>query len=341
MDYQNTHESLAKLVHSYPSVFVLTDENTQAYCWPVVEKVLAGATRISIPAGEKNKQLNTYQSVVEKLVAKGIRRDSLLINLGGGMVTDLGGFVAATINRGCDYANIPTSLLAMVDAAIGGKTAVDLGNLKNIIGSFKLPVSNFLNLDFLTTLPYRQLINGWMEMVKHAAIDGEKTWQAFPSSVPEASQVNQWKKLVTESAAIKQKIVNADFKENNLRKILNFGHTIGHGIEAAALQSEIDLLHGEAIGFGMILESAMMNAFYPNRDPFHNQLLQKIEPHLDNSPLQKIEPERVWQYMQHDKKNLGIEVNAACVKLPGEYDLQFILTENLFTQTWKSYVENS
>ncbi|MCH2488969.1 MAG: 3-dehydroquinate synthase [Flavobacteriales bacterium] len=248
------HKVLKQLQPS--KVFILTDTNTRNFCLQPFLKDFGNdldPTILEIPAGEIHKTINTCLTVWEQLSEKGADRNSLLINLGGGVVTDLGGFVASTFKRGISFINIPTSLLAMVDASVGGKNGVDLGMIKNQIGVIRNPELVVIQTTFLNTLPKNEVLSGFAEMLKHGLIASEGYWnklQAFDLNL--ASEAED---LIWESVLIKNNVVSTDPLEKGLRKTLNYGHTLGHAIESYCLASEekITLLHGEAIAIGMVL----------------------------------------------------------------------------------------
>ncbi|MBR7086160.1 MAG: 3-dehydroquinate synthase, partial [Prevotella sp.] len=207
-------------------LFVLTDENTQAHCWPMISRFpcMATATAVTIPSGDENKTLESLSQVWSALQKGGATRHSLLVNLGGGMLTDLGGFAASTFKRGMRFINIPTTLLAMVDASVGGKTGVNFGGLKNEIGVFSEAQAVIIDTDFLRTLDHENLLSGYAEMLKHGLLDTTEHWAQLlktpftPLSLP----------LLQRSIAVKKRIVEADPHEKGLRKALNLGHTFGH-----------------------------------------------------------------------------------------------------------------
>ncbi len=253
------YQDLIKQLHNdYSSIFLLVDTNTQEYCLPLfLDKIkfLRDKPVITIGAGEFNKHLETCKQVWNQLSELGADRKSLLINLGGGVVTDLGGFVAAAFRRGIDFINIPTTLLSMVDASVGGKTGVDLEGLKNQIGIMANPELVVIDPIYLKTLPDNEYRSGYAEMLKHGIIrDAEyfkklSKYQSFEDiDIPDK---------IHHSVSIKNSVVRTDPSEKYLRKILNFGHTLGHAIESYFLanSSKKNLLHGEAIAIGMILEA--------------------------------------------------------------------------------------
>jgi 3-dehydroquinate synthase len=242
----------------YSSVFIITDTNSNEYCLPVLLGHLVTDLTIEIVEfehGESNKNIETCIQIWEALTEIGADRKSIILNLGGGVVTDLGGFIASTFKRGIDFIHIPTTLLAMVDASIGGKNGIDLGNLKNQIGVITTPKMVLINSDFLSTLPQIEMRSGLAEILKHGLIYDKKYWQQFQDLTKLDN--SDFDAIIHKSIQIKNKIVTKDPKENGIRKALNFGHTLGHAIESYFLENEnkVTLLHGEAIAIGMILES--------------------------------------------------------------------------------------
>jgi len=243
---------------TYSKIYILTDSNTHEHCLPWFLSQLVTEIPFEIlemEVGETHKNIHTCESIWQVLLELEADRDSLLINLGGGVVTDLGGFVGATFKRGIDFIHIPTSLLAMVDAAIGGKNGVDLGTIKNQIGVIQPPVAVLIDTSFLETLPQNEMRSGLAEMLKHGLIYDREYWNEF-GKLNELSG-EDLDLLVHRSIAIKNEIVNQDPYEKNIRKALNFGHTLGHAIESYFMEhKELDnILHGEAVAAGMILES--------------------------------------------------------------------------------------
>jgi len=248
---------LKELLTKTNSVFILCDSHTEKYCLPFLFAqipALQNAFILIIPSGEKSKDWKIAMQLCEVLVEEYANRDALLINVGGGVVCDLGGFVASIFKRGISFIHIPTSLLAQVDAAIGGKTAINLKGAKNQVGTFYMPKAVFVFNDLLITLPFRHCVAGFAEMLKHGLIADENYWN-------ELKKIKYNKKgimnstLIEKSINIKKSIVNVDFKENNERKKLNFGHTIGHAFESYFMQQKIPILHGEAIAWGILVEA--------------------------------------------------------------------------------------
>jgi len=242
------------------TVFVLTDENTTKYCFPKLKKffeTLEPFDLIEIEAGELSKSLLVSERIWKTLKDCNADRKSILINLGGGVVTDLGGFIASTYMRGIRFIHLPTSLLAMVDAASGGKNGIDFDGAKNLIGTINRPLAVASNIDFIETLPLREVLCGWSEMLKHALIADKNHFEEL-IGINDFNKVN-WKDLINHNAAIKNDIVGQDIYENGMRKKLNFGHTVGHAIEAVFLEKneKYHITHGEAVAAGMIIAAEL------------------------------------------------------------------------------------
>ncbi|MEL7221837.1 MAG: 3-dehydroquinate synthase, partial [Bacteroidota bacterium] len=239
----------------FAGIAVLTDTHTAQHCWPLIEPYLAPLSPrlITVAAGEKHKSLDTCRHIWEQLFECGAGRNWCLLNLGGGVIGDMGGFCAGTYKRGIDFIQIPTTLLSQVDASVGGKLGIDFHGVKNSIGLFRDPRAVWADPNFFATLPDRELRSGFAEIIKHALIADAQQWQELASN-PQWNTTD-WADWVARSVAIKQKIVAIDPHEKGLRKALNFGHTIGHAIESYFLETATPLLHGEAIAAGMICEA--------------------------------------------------------------------------------------
>ncbi|RZL11258.1 MAG: 3-dehydroquinate synthase [Pedobacter sp.] len=239
----------------YSKVFVLTDEHTSVHCLPVFQQLLddfTGFDLIETSAGEENKSIDFCIGIWKTLLDFGADRKCLLINLGGGVITDMGGFIAATYKRGVDFVNIPTSLLAQVDASVGGKTGIDVDNAKNMVGTFSIPIAVFIEDVFLKTLPEKEMRSGSAEVLKHGLIADAAYFKELNDTGLHAITAAQ----VYRSVEIKNTVVTEDPLEKGLRKILNFGHTIGHALESYSLSNDkTPLTHGDAIAIGMICES--------------------------------------------------------------------------------------
>lgn len=299
----------------YSSLFVLTDTNTSMQCLPVIKNTLGEFTHIEMQAGETNKNLQTCEHIWEFLLAKNADRNSLLICLGGGVVTDLGSFVAGCYKRGIRYVNIPTSLLAMVDASVGSKAGIDFGGVKNSIGLFHQAEAIFIDPIFLESLPHRHLNNGKAEIIKHGLIASSSHFANFTATVKSIPSFH----LIKESISIKSAVVTKDPKEKGLRKILNFGHTLGHAVEAYSLQNESNfLLHGEAIAIGMIAEAWLSVKYCKLSEKEYNTIVKSIKeifslPNYSNSQVKEM-----MLFLLNDKKNKG---NNLCMSLLDEIGL--------------------
>ncbi len=290
---------------NYSNVFVLTDENTHRYCYPMISDVLGNHKVITIKSGEEFKTIETCCYIWEKLSGSGADRNSLLINLGGGVICDMGGFSASVYMRGIDFIHIPTSLLAMCDSCIGGKTAVDMNHIKNIIGSFTDAEAVFVYPKFTDTLPERHVLSGFAEMIKHAIIADQKLFSEFEEM--NCLPVN-FEDYIFSSLTIKQHFVSRDPYEKNLRKALNFGHTIGHAIESYFLENfpENYLFHGEAIALGMLTESHIAYTQKMIDKSQMNRIADFILKYFKSPILtSKNEIEIIAKKCLNDKKNIG------------------------------------
>ena len=279
--------------------FVLCDQITAELCLPVLKEMvdLQEFNLILIPTGESYKTIETCDSVWEQLTKVNADRKALLINLGGGVLTDLGGFAASCYKRGIRFVNIPTTLLAMVDASTGGKTGVDFGIFKNQIGVFSVPEFTWVHSIFLKSLPENQIRSGAAEMIKHGLIYDPKHFDEV------ISNFSDLKSLISESVSIKQAVVAQDPTEKGLRKILNFGHTLGHAIESFYLDTSTSLLHGEAIAVGMILEAYLSH----KKLGLSNDELLTITNHIqglyDLPIINPVHYQSIIELTKQDKKN--------------------------------------
>lgn len=312
----------------YSSVSVLVDEHTREYCLPALEKVLANAYPfhiIEIPSGEQNKTLATCEQVWAGLLQHNADRKGLLINLGGGVIGDLGGFAASCYKRGIAFIQVPTTLLSQVDASVGGKLGVDFRFGKNIIGLFRNPGLVVIHTGFLETLSDRQWKNGFAEIFKHALIRDAAQWQEL-KAIPSLRTVNM-EELVYHSVLIKKQVVEEDPYERNLRKILNFGHTLGHAVEAWSLEhDEKPLLHGEAIAAGMIME-AYLSGLHCGLSPDELEgIVHTLMSHYGIYPL-TAKMEDLWPYLLMDKKNSDGKVQCVLLESPGSPLTDMAITE--------------
>jgi 3-dehydroquinate synthase len=304
---------------SYSTLFIIVDENTYDDCLPDFMGAITGDYHfevLEIESGEINKNINTCTNLWEALSELHADRKSLVINLGGGVVTDLGGFVASTFKRGINFINVPTTLLAMVDASVGGKTGVDLGSLKNQIGVINQPEMVLVIPSFLKTLEERQLHSGYAEMLKHGLIQSSGYWETLKL----VSTFNGLDTMIYDSVIIKNKVVLQDPTEQNLRKILNFGHTLGHAIESYFLESENHetLLHGEAIAIGMILEAYLSHKLTGLPE---NELADIKETFLKRYDKVSFSSEDIYEILKllrFDKKNSHGKINFVLLNKIGD-----------------------
>ena len=325
---------------AYSQIFIICDANTQEYClesllnknlFPTLPKIL------TIPAGEKNKNIFTCLDLWHKLSALEADRNSVIINLGGGVVTDLGGFVASTFQRGIAFINIPTSLLAMVDAAVGGKTGVDLGVLKNQVGVITNPNLVVIDTTFLETLPKRHLTSGIAEMLKHGLIDSKEYWYKMENL--DANNKNNLEELIWESIQIKYKIVSKDLYEANIRKTLNYGHTLGHAIESYYLdhQTKESLLHGEAVAIGLILETYLSHKLLHFPVEALNKVSQSILRHYPKVNFDAKDIEEIIQLLKFDKKNRNGKVLFVLLNNIGSCSVDISTDKALITKAFEFY----
>lgn len=252
---ENALENLSSFLkeRQYSNMLVLVDENTGRDCYPRFKGLLPPHEKVEIPAGEIHKNLNTCTKVWAAITEKAFDRRGLVLNLGGGVIGDMGGFIAGTYKRGIDFIQIPTTLLSQVDASVGGKLGIDFQGFKNHIGLFREPQAVVIWPPFLETLPEREILSGMAEVIKHHIIADADAWNILKTII--GIQELDFEALIRHSIEIKSQIVEADPFEKGIRKALNFGHTIGHAVESYFLESETPLLHGEAIAIGMIAES--------------------------------------------------------------------------------------
>ena len=295
-------EALAECEHD--KIFVLTDETTVVKCWPVVKNYfsLKDAKVITIGAPATHKDLDTMVHVWKSLGEGGASRHSCMINLGGGMVTDLGGFAAATFKRGINFINIPTTLLSMVDASVGGKTGINFGGLKNEIGVFCDSKFVILDTEFLRTLDAENICSGYAEMLKHGLISDEKMWAELVGFDLAHPDLQLLQRMVGDSVAVKERIVEQDPHEHGIRKALNLGHTFGHAFESWALKRK-PVLHGYAVAFGLIPElylSVMKTGFPTGK---MRQTVNFIKEYYGSLPITCDDYDELIELMRHDKKN--------------------------------------
>lgn len=327
--------------HFFSKLFLLVDSNTKKLCIPHFLEAMGNDFSyviIEIEAGEKFKNLDTCLSIWNYLSDNGADRKSLMINLGGGVITDMGGFVASTYKRGIKFINIPTTLLSMVDASVGGKTGIDLGVLKNQIGLFSDPEMVLIDTVFLKSLSDREMNSGLAEIIKYGFTFDEQLWDTIKSLHKiDLKNVNE---LVHRSIVIKNNVVLKDQKEENLRKILNFGHTIGHAIESYFLENEEKnaLTHGEAIAIGMVIELFYSNQLFNFPMEQIDSLKSFVLSFYGKALIERKDFSPIIQLMQYDKKNVSGRVNFVLLSKMEECKIDVQVTENMLIDGIEYYL---
>lgn len=303
-----------------PKVLIVADSHTADTCLPLLPS-LSGFETVVIEAGEQHKNVETLQQVWKAMICSPLLRSDLLINVGGGVVSDLGGFAAATYMRGIRYINIPTTLLADVDAASGGKTAIDFGGIKNIVGAFHIPEATVISPAPLRTLPRKEFLSGWGEMLKHALLDSVEHLEYLLATEPLSLSDTELLSLIRRSAEVKLRITSQDPKEQGLRRSLNLGHTCGHALEALCMKRGEEIAHGHAVALGLLAE-LRMNPRFPA------ELYDRLQTHIRQlyRPVEITERDfpSLHEFLLHDKKNM----NGSCGKTayismdyPGKADI--------------------
>ncbi len=327
----------------FSKIFILVDENTKKYCLPILKEVtLFSFSTIEIKSSETHKNLDTLQQIWKTLTDKAADRKSLLLNLGGGVITDIGGFAAATFKRGMRFINIPTTLLGMVDASVGGKTGIDFNGLKNQIGLFTNPEMVLVYKDFLQTLPTRELQSGMAEVIKYGLIADIKIWKYFKELNSNSKISNE---IIQNSIQIKEQIVQTDPKEKGIRKTLNFGHTLGHAIETHFLSKskKKQLLHGEAVAIGMILATHL--SYQTKNLPLQTltAITSSIKNYYQNAIPKRISKKDyspIIDLLKHDKKNTNGKVNFILISAIGKPLLDCEVTDSEIVSALDYYSNN-
>ncbi|HMV13949.1 MAG TPA: 3-dehydroquinate synthase [Chitinophagales bacterium] len=313
---------------NYSALFAIVDENTKQHCLPIISEHIVGLHIIETQSGETNKNLYTCEKIWQQLITKNADRKILIINLGGGVIGDMGGFAASCYKRGVDFINIPTTLLSQVDSSIGGKLGIDFKYGKNLIGLFQNPKAVFISSVFFNTLPQRQFINGWAEIFKHALIQDSAQWNIYKQYDILSCHMDE---IVFHSLLVKKKVVEIDPYEKGLRKVLNFGHTIGHAIEAYSLEHEsTPLLHGEAIAIGMICEAYLSVKKCGLTADELNEIQTVLLKHFPKHDISTFDMNKIIESMRIDKKNEGDTIMAALLSAIGNsvYDIP-LTTEDI------------
>lgn len=333
--------ALTEAIGNHPSedIYILTDNNSLSYCYPKFADiaVLKNAHLITVDAGDENKNIDAAVKIWKYLSEHGATRKSLLINLGGGMITDLGGFAASTFKRGIRYINVSTTLLGAVDAATGGKTGINLMGLKNEIGVFNPADHVLIDVDFFKTLNQENLRSGYAEMVKHALIDTVDEWNAVMAFNLDVIDFEQLSELVGRSVRIKERVVEQDPKEQNIRKALNLGHTFGHAFETYSYRTNRPALHGYAVMWGLLCELYL--SFVKLNFP-KEELLKLKYMVRDNYGMFQIDCkdyDALYELMTHDKKNDSKDINFTLLSDIGEIHINQTADKELIYETLDFY----
>lgn len=329
--------------------FILADTNTASYCFPLLQRLQPGITEkqlISIDAGEDEKNISTLDHIWGFLQHAGADRNSRLINLGGGMITDIGGFAASSFKRGIKFIHIPTSLMGMVDAAIGGKTAINLGKVKNQAGSFAIPESVVIYPGFLDTLPWEEFISGYAEILKiglamDAGLWNDTNW----IGLSKANRLNIAGRLeegiLSKAVKLKADIVSRDLNDNEQRQCLNFGHSIAHGLEALYMKKGKVLMHGIAVVAGMICESMISNKLVGLSDDDMKLIIGYMT--RNYPPVDYLEKDiaDIISFIRHDKKNFDGDIRMSLIEAPGQCVYGVSCSESVISDCLKKYLQLS
>lgn len=326
--FENSLQELDKFIREskYTKVFVLVDSNTEIHCLPALQEALTDVDYdlIEVTPGEENKNIDFCIGIWRMLLDFGAERNSLLINLGGGVITDMGGFAASTFKRGIDFVQVPTTLLSQVDASVGGKTGIDMDNVKNIIGTFTQPKAVFINTGFLKTLEEREIRSGFAEVIKHGLIYDRSLF----NTVKEAGPTGLTDAIIYRSVEIKNEVVKEDPFEKGLRKILNFGHTIGHAVESYSLSHDkTPLLHGEAIAIGFICEAYLSVKKNGLSETALTETVHAIKAVYPSYNLKKESYPALLEIMKNDKKNNAGQISFSLLSEIGKCGFDLYCTE--------------
>jgi len=322
---------------NYSRILILTDRNTCIHCLPVLQAALPefdGYDVIEVDPGEENKNIDFCVGIWKMMLDFGADRQSLMINLGGGVVTDMGGFTASTFKRGIDFIQVPTTLLSQVDASVGGKTGVDMDNVKNIIGTFAQPKAVFIASTFLQTLDRRQLVSGFAEVIKHGLIADRAFYEKVKGLDVETVSLEH----IQHSVAIKNSVVTQDPLEKGIRKILNFGHTIGHALEGHSLANDRNpLLHGEAIAAGMICEAYLAHRINGLSEDALEDVIRTFRVHFPDYTFSPDIYDGLLALMKNDKKNAGNQIGFALLSSIGQCSIDVFVEEELIRESLDFY----
>lgn len=338
---QQIDSELRKIVQKYPAgkVFLLTDQTAAGFCLPLIQTIIDefSIKVVTIGSGEENKNIQSIVGVWDFLSNNGADRKSLLINIGGGMLTDLGGFAASTFKRGLNFVNIPTTLLAQVDASLGGKTGFNFNGLKNEIGVFMEPNTVIINTNFLKTIDRENFLSGYAEMLKHGLIKSREHWNELLAYDIENINYEALQEIIAHSVAVKEWHVLNDLTEQNIRKALNFGHTVGHAFESYALKTGRPILHGYAVVYGMIAELYLSVKQCGLGIDELNSISSWMIAKYGKFEIQESDFEALYQLMTHDKKNEGKRINFTLIPEIGKVEINVDCPKELIIEALNYY----
>ena len=326
------NKELSNIVSTYPQnkVVMVVDENTRKHCWPLLQNDLRTTIPVlEIPSGEENKSIDSVVKVWNFLEDNGADRKSLLINLGGGMLSDLCGFAASCFKRGLHFVNIPTTLLSQVDASVGGKTGINFNGLKNEIGVFNQPQTVIIDPVFLKSLDKENFLSGYAEMLKHGMIHSNKHWNDLQDFNLDNVNYDRLVKLIADSVKVKEYFVENDPTERNIRKALNFGHTVGHAFESLALYQNRPILHGFAVAYGIIVELYLSSELCDFSIEETNVISAWIVKNYGKFPIQESDYDALYQKMTRDKKNENGRINFTLIPQIGEMEININTSKEL------------
>lgn len=336
--FENSLQELSAFLtqKKYSKVFVLVDTNTEIQCLPTLQKALGSIEfdLIEVTPGEENKNIDFCIGIWRMLLDFGADRNSIIINLGGGVITDMGGFAASTFKRGIDFVQVPTTLLSQVDASVGGKTGIDMENVKNIIGTFTQPKAVYIHTPFLKTLSDRELRSGYAEVIKHGLIYDVSLFKNLKGIVPK--DLND--EIIYRSIEIKNEVVLNDPFEKGLRKILNYGHTIGHAVESYSLKHDkVPLLHGEAIAIGFICEAYLSQKRNGLKEEELSVIVDTIRTTYPAYKLNKSNYPDLIDIMKNDKKNNAGQISFSLLSQIGKCSYDIYCTEEEIVESLDYY----
>jgi len=326
---------------AFDSLVILSDQNTYPLLPGAFETLETKHFHIIIPAGEQHKNLSTAQFIWEEMKKGGASRKSWMVNIGGGTLSDLGGFCAATYMRGISTINIPTTLLSMVDAAVGGKNGINLGGIKNLVGTFHEPEQVWLHPEFLYTLPEEELQNGWGEVIKHGIIAGGELWELSRAVIPPIKETQIWSRLILLNIELKKQIVQEDPRESGKRKILNLGHTVAHALESVFMSHGEYISHGHAVAIGMVIESIAGELASITPTATAQAIIETVAKTFPLIPIARNWEPAFFQAMTSDKKTVAGELQFALPISIGQVIPDQVLSREHIIRAFEIYNKNA